>query len=66
MLSYLVICQHSQIIWLLTAILLTKPRDGEGGIRTPEGCDTLTDFESAAFDHSATSPTAKALFILQQ
>ena len=32
--------------------------NGEGGIRTPDGCDTITDFESAAFNRSATSPIA--------
>ena len=29
---------------------------GEGGIRTPGRVATTTDFESATFDHSATSP----------
>src|SRR6188768_2195482 len=29
---------------------------GEGGIRTHGWCDPSTDFESAAIDHSATSP----------
>ena len=29
---------------------------GEEGIRTLEGLAPLTDFKSAAFDHSATSP----------
>ena len=29
---------------------------GEGGIRTPGTVNRTTDFESAAFDHSATSP----------
>ena len=32
--------------------------NGEGGIRTPDEFDPITDFESAAFDHSATSPGA--------
>lgn len=30
--------------------------NGEGGIRTLGWFDPSTDFESAAFDHSATSP----------
>jgi hypothetical protein len=30
--------------------------NGEGGIRTPGKFDPSTDFESAAFNHSATSP----------
>lgn len=30
--------------------------NGEGGIRTPETLASLTVFETAAFDHSATSP----------
>ena len=29
---------------------------GRGGIRTPEGCYTLTVFKTAAIDHSATLP----------
>lgn len=32
-------------------------RGGEGEIRTPEALSGLHDFESCAFDHSATSPT---------
>ena len=30
--------------------------NGEGGIRTPVGCDPKLDFESSAFNRSATSP----------
>src|SRR5262245_7192317 len=29
---------------------------GGGGIRTPEGCNTLTVFKTVAIDHSATPP----------
>ena len=29
---------------------------GEGGIRTPDTLADIHDFESCAFDHSATSP----------
>ena len=29
---------------------------GEGGIRTPDSLSAIHDFESCAFDHSATSP----------
>src|SRR5271165_3858720 len=36
----------------------TSKSGGEGGIRTPEGCYTLTVFKTAAIDHSATSPTS--------
>lgn len=31
-------------------------RNGEGGIRTPVRCDPKLDFESSAFNRSATSP----------
>ncbi len=34
---------------------------GEGGIRTLESFDTLHDFESCAFSHSATSPRQNRL-----
>lgn len=30
---------------------------GEGGIRTPEGFDTLLAFQASALDHYATSPS---------
>jgi hypothetical protein len=33
---------------------------GGGGIRTPEGCYTLTVFKTVAIDHSATPPTMLA------
>src|SRR5271169_254968 len=33
------------------------PNGGEGGIRTPETLARLTVFKTAAFDHSATSPS---------
>lgn len=29
---------------------------GDGGIRTPEGFDTLLAFQASALDHYATSP----------
>ncbi len=35
---------------------------GEGGIRTPGTLAGTTDFESAAFDHSATSPRPRVAF----
>jgi hypothetical protein len=35
----------------------TAPKGGEGGIRTPDaGVTDVTVFETAAFNHSATSP----------
>jgi hypothetical protein len=35
----------------------TEPISGEGGIRTPDaGITDITVFETAAFNHSATSP----------
>src|SRR5215207_5561072 len=35
----------------------TLPKSGEGGIRTPDaGVTDVTVFETAAFNHSATSP----------
>ena len=35
----------------------TEPTSGEGGIRTPDaGITDITVFETAAFNHSATSP----------
>jgi hypothetical protein len=37
-------------------------RYGEGGIRTLGRCDPSTDFESAAFNRSATSPEGAWLF----
>ena len=36
---------------------------GEGGIRTPGACEGSTDFKSAAFDHSATSPIVAILTV---
>ena len=36
--------------------LKSLKRNGEGGIRTLGGYDPTTDFESAAFNRSATSP----------
>jgi hypothetical protein len=37
--------------------MLTSSKRGEGGIRTPDaGITDVTVFETAAFNHSATSP----------
>ena len=49
-----------------------KPKNGEGGIRTPDEPKPIIDFESTAFNHSATSPGVysvklpKGLFILHR
>ena len=37
-------------------LIISLDNGGEGGIRTPGTRKRTTDFESAAFDHSATSP----------
>ena len=34
---------------------------GGGGIRTPEGCDTLLVFKTSAFNRSATPPSVIVL-----
>ena len=34
----------------------THAHGGEGGIRTPDTVARMPDFESGAFNHSATSP----------
>src|SRR5579871_2710815 len=41
----------------LAAKMHKKKTGGEGGIRTPETLARLTVFKTAAFDHSATSPS---------
>ena len=37
---------------------------GEGGIRTPDRVASITVFETAAFNHSATSPELKVNLLL--
>jgi hypothetical protein len=39
-----------------TALLDGFSYGGEGGIRTLDSREAILDFESSAFDHSATSP----------
>jgi hypothetical protein len=41
--------------WKLLHQITTLPFRREGGIRTPDTLAGITDFESVAFDHSATS-----------
>ncbi len=43
--------QNSNVCWNFVG--------GEGGIRTPDTLSGIHDFESCAFDHSATSPGAR-------
>ena len=41
------------------------PVGGEGGIRTHDSLAAIPDFESGAFDHSATSPTSSGADITE-
>ena len=48
-------CVESQQRYISSGIFQCR-FDGEGGIRTLDEFDPITDFESAAFNRSATSP----------
>jgi hypothetical protein len=49
--------------FLVAKIRSTEPNSGEGGIRTPDaGITDITVFETAAFNHSATSPRESVPF----